>query len=165
MPQYATSKRDMVGHIRRVRCDGMRILNRLYCNRNPSAMRLDPLAQQAQPARVTPPGEDRAPGPASAEHPPQDHRRLSKRRRQLTRTRLAHNTNKIELCSTSFESCSMSSGHTTIPKPSGLGMVSWPQHTTGCATEPQKRPAAACFIAGPHRAADGRESSPWSCGT
>ena len=50
-------------------------------------------------------------------------------------------------------------------KPSGLGMVSCSQHAAGCATEPRKRPAAARFIAGPHRAAEGREPWPWSCGT
>jgi hypothetical protein len=41
MPQYASLKRNMAGHTRRVRCDGMRNQKRLYCNRNPSAMRLD----------------------------------------------------------------------------------------------------------------------------
>src|ERR1035438_6082761 len=41
MPQYASLKRNMVGHTRPVRCDGMRNQKRLYCYRNPSAMRID----------------------------------------------------------------------------------------------------------------------------
>src|ERR1035438_873910 len=41
MPQYASLKRNMAGHTRQVRCDGMRNQKRLYCNRGPSAMRLD----------------------------------------------------------------------------------------------------------------------------
>jgi len=52
-----------------------------------------------------------------------------------------------------------------VAKPSGLGMVSISQHIAGSATEARKRPGAARFIATPRRAADGREPSPWSCGT
>jgi hypothetical protein len=59
----------------------------------------------------------------------------------------------FERCPMSFELRSISANRVTVAKPSGLGMVSGSQHAAGCGTDHRKRPPAARFITGPHRAA------------
>jgi hypothetical protein len=82
-----------------------------------------------------------------------------------SRTDLEPITNKAGQCPAFVRSAFDLRTAVGLAKPSGLGMVSSSQHAARCATEARYRPGAACFIAGPRRAAVGRKPSPWSCGT
>ena len=133
-------------------------------------------------ARCSAPGTDREPAPPQAGRHPHNPRSLPQERHRLAaRSDLEPITNKAGQRPAFVRSAFDLRAAVGPAKPSGLGMVSGSQHAAGAPHKPACAPALRASLweqvwpgraadgpadaAGPHRAADGREPWPWSCGT